>query len=234
MVLPDEPPPLSLPSPPGPRERALDEGVAALGDAELLAVLLGTGLAGRPVALVAAGLLEGTGGLDRLARLGPAAIAEHPGVGPAKALRIVAALELGRRGARRAARSAVPVTSSATVAARLGPELAPLTHEEMWLVCLDGKNQVRATRRVGQGGLHTCAVMPRDVLRAALYEAATAMVLCHNHPSDDPLPSAEDLLMTRRLAEAGATVGVPLVDHVIVTPSGKYSSMLDLGVLAPA
>jgi DNA repair protein RadC len=76
--------------------------------------------------------------------------------------------------------------------------------------------------------------MPRDVLRAALYEAATAMVLCHNHPSDDALPSPEDLLMTRRLAEAGAMVGVPLVDHVIVTPSGKYSSMLDLGVLAPA
>jgi DNA repair protein RadC len=102
----------------------------------------------------------------------------------------------------------------------------------MWIVCLDGKNQVRATRRVAQGGLHTCAVMPRDVLRAALYEAATAMVLVHNHPSDDPLPSAEDLAMTRRLAEAGAMVGIPLVDHVIVTPSGKYSSMLDLGVLA--
>ena len=73
--------------------------------------------------------------------------------------------------------------------------------------------------------------MPRDVLRAALYEAATAMVLVHNHPSDDPLPSAEDLAMTRRIAEAGAMVGVPLVDHVIVAPSGKYSSMLDLGVL---
>jgi DNA repair protein RadC len=231
MVSPEEtPPPRPLE---GPRERALEEGVASLGDADLLAILLGTGLAGRPVSLVAAGLLDGAGGLAGLVRLGPAAIAEHPGVGPAKALRIAASLELGRRGARRLARVTAPITSSATVAARMSPDLGLLTHEEMWLICLDGKNQVRATRRVAQGGLHSCAVMPRDVLRAALYEAASAMVLVHNHPSDDPLPSAEDLAMTRRLAEAGATIGVPLVDHVIVVPSGKYSSMLDLGVLTP-
>ena len=232
MVLPEETSP--EPRTEGPRERALDEGVASLGDADLLAVLLGPGLAGRPVSLVAVGLLEGAGGLSNLARLGPAAIAEHPGVGPAKALRVAASLELGRRSARRAARVTAPVTSSATVAARMAPDLGPLTHEEMWLVCLDGRNQVRATRRVAQGGLHSCTVMPRDVLRAALYEAATAMVLVHNHPSDDPAPSPEDLVMTRRVAEAGAVIGLPLVDHVILAPSGKYSSMLDLGVLGPA
>jgi DNA repair protein RadC len=230
MDLPEAPPA----SAPGPRERALDEGVAALGDADLLAVLLGTGLAGRSVALVAAGLLERAGGLENLARLGPAAIAEHPGVGLAKALRIAASLELGRRCARRAARCGAALTSSAAVAARMTPELAALAHEEMWVVCLDGKNQVRAARRVAQGGLHSCTVMPRDILRAALYEAATAMVLVHNHPGDDPLPSVEDLAMTRRIADAGSTIGVPLVDHVILTPSGKYSSMLDLGALEPA
>jgi DNA repair protein RadC len=207
--------------------------VASLGDADLIAVLLGTGLAGRPVGLVAAGLLEGAGGLDRLAQLGPAAIAEHPGVGPAKALRIAASLELGRRSVRRASRTSAPLTSSAAVAARMGPHLAALDHEEMWVVCLDGKNQVRAARRVAQGGLHSCTVMPRDILRSALYEAATAIVLCHNHPSGDPLPSAEDLAMTRRIADGGAMVGVPLVDHVIVVPSGRYSSMLDLGVISP-
>jgi DNA repair protein RadC len=219
--------------PAGPRERALAEGVASLGDADLLAILLGTGLTGRPVALVAAGLLEAAGGLENLARLGPAAIAEHPGVGPAKAVRISASVELGRRCARRAARSGVALTSSAAVAARMAPELQSLTHEEMWVVCLDGRNQVRAARRVAQGGLHSCTVMPRDVLRAALYEAATAMVLVHNHPGDDPLPSVEDLAMTRRIADAGAMIGVPLVDHVILAPSGRYSSMLDLGALSP-
>jgi DNA repair protein RadC len=216
----------------GPRERALQEGIASLGDAELLAVLLGTGLTGRPVGLVAAGLLEHVGGLEELARLGPAAIAEHAGVGNAKALRIAAALELGARVARRGARDGTDVfASSSAVAARMGPELRTLVHEEMWVLCLDGRNHLRAARRVAQGGLHGCAVMPRDVLRIGLYEAASAIVLVHNHPSDDPLPSIEDMSMTRRIVEAAETVGVPLVDHVIVTPSGKYSSMLDLGVI---
>jgi DNA repair protein RadC len=227
----DAPLPPPVPSPVGPRERALDEGVASLGDADLLAVLLGTGLAGRPVALVAAGLLEGAGGLEGLARLGPAAIAEHPGVGIAKALRIACALELGHRSARRAAREGGSLTSSAAVAARMGPELAGLLHEEMWLICLDARNNVRAARRIAQGGLTSCAVKPADVLRAALYEAAVTMVLVHNHPGNDPTPSGEDLDLTRKVAAMGDLIGLPLMDHVIVTPSGRYSSMLDIGVI---
>ena len=102
----------------------------------------------------------------------------------------------------------------------------------MWLVSLDGRNYVRGMRRVAQGGLHTCSVLPRDILRAALYEAATAMVLVHNHPSGDPTPSAEDVALTRNLCDAGALTGLPLVDHVVVAPSGKYMSLLDLGVIA--
>jgi DNA repair protein RadC len=232
MFLSETSPPSPSPPARGPRERALEDGIASLGDAELLAVLLGTGLAGRPVGVVAAGLLERSGGLEQLTRLGPAAIAEQAGVGPAKALRVAAALELGARAARRSTRAGAPLlASSAAVAARMGPELGALVHEEMWVICLDGKNHLRAARRVAQGGLHSCALLPRDVLRVAVYEAASAVVLVHNHPSDDPLPSAEDLELTRRMADAAALVGAPLVDHVIVTPSGKYSSMLDLGVL---
>jgi DNA repair protein RadC len=156
-------------------------------------------------------------------------------VGTAKALRIVAALELGARASRRTAREGTPVfASSSAVAARMGPELRALVHEEMWVLCLDGRNHLRAARRVAQGGLHSCAVMPRDVLRVGLYEAASAIVLVHNHPSDDPLPSTEDVSMTRRIVEAASMIGMPLVDHVIVAPSGKYSSMLDLGVLIGA
>jgi DNA repair protein RadC len=216
----------------GPRERAIDDGIASLGDADLVAVLLGTGLAGRPVTLVAAGMLERYGGIEGLARSAPAAIAEHPGVGMAKALRLAAALELGRRGARRGARTAGPLVNSAAVAACMGPRLVELDHEEMWLVSLDGRNYVRGTRRVAQGGLHSCSILPRDILRAALYEAATAMVLVHNHPSGDPTPSPEDIVLTRRLCDAGALTGLPLVDHVVVAPSGKYMSLLDLGVIA--
>jgi DNA repair protein RadC len=219
----------SEPTPSGPRERALTEGVAVLGDAELLAILLGTGLAGRPVTVVSAALLDRAGGLANLARLAPAAIAEHPGVGTIKALRLAAALELGARAARPALR--VRLCNSAEVAAAMAPRLAALPHEEMWLCCLDGRNRLRGARRVAQGGLHGAAVQPRDVLRAAVVEAASAMILVHNHPGGDPTPSAEDVALTRRLAEAGEVVGVPLVDHVIVEPGGRYTSLLDLGVL---
>lgn len=217
-------------SPTVPRKRALVEGITSLGDADLLAILLGTGLAGRPVTLVAAGLLERFGGLVGLTRLGPSALAAHPGVGLIKALRVGAALELGARASSRP-QSGAAVSNSSEVAAYMGPLLASIMHEEMWVLCLDGRNQVRGRRRVAQGGLHNLSVASRDVLRAAIYEGASAMLLVHNHPSGDPAPSPEDIVMTRTIAEAARVVGIPLVDHVILTPAGKYSSMLDLGVV---
>lgn len=210
----------------------MEEGAASLGDAELLAIVLGTGLAGRPVGLVAAGLLEAAGGLVVLGRKGPLAIAGHPGVGLAKALRVVASIELGRRAILQGVmqHAEPPLMSSEAVARRMA-DVASLVSEEMWLLCLDGRNRLRARRRVAQGGLHACAVAARDILRVALCEAASAIVLVHNHPSDDPRPSTEDLAFTQRLASAADAVGVALVDHVIVTPSGRHSSMLDLGLL---
>lgn len=228
---PVEAPPTPLPV--GPRERALEEGVAVLGDADLLAVLLGTGLAGRPVGLVAAALLEEVGGLEGLSRVGPAVIAGQPGVGAAKALRISAAVELGARSARRV-RPLATVTNSAQVAAFMAPRLGKLPHEELWVLCLDARNKVRSLRRVAMGGVHGLAIRPCDVLRAGVYEAAVAMLLVHNHPSGDPTPSSEDFDLTRKIVAAGRLVGIPLLDHVIVTASGTYVSLLDLGVIEPA
>ena len=217
----------------GPRERAIEEGVASLGDAELLAVLLGTGLAGRPVSLVAAGLLDRFAGLEGLARLGASALADHPGLGKVKAARIAAAIEIGRRTARRTARTREPLRSSAAVVGHIGPTLRALEHEEMWLLSLDGRSNLRSARRVAQGGLHGCSVTPRDILRTALSDAASAIVIAHNHPSGDPTPSMEDVQMTRVLVDACNVTGVPLIDHVIVAPDGRYSSMLDLGIIEP-
>jgi DNA repair protein RadC len=214
----------------GPRERALVDGIASLGDADLLAVLLGTGLAGRPVSVVAAAILDRFGGVAGLSRIGPTVLSEHPGVGVCKALRVAAALEIGARAARPP--SMLPrVANSAEVAALMRPRLGALLHEELWVICLDGRNRTRSQRRVAQGGLHGITLLPCDVLRVALYEAASAFLLVHNHPSGDPSPSPEDMAMTRRVAEAGRAVGIPLVDHVIVCPSGEHRSMLDLGVL---
>src|SRR5262249_48282426 len=104
-------------------------------------------------------------------------------------------------------------------------------HEQMWIFGLDGRNGLRTVRRVAEGGLHGCSVSARDILRAALTDAASAIVLVHNHPSGDPAPSSEDIAMTRAVELAAAAVGVPLVDHVIVTSDGRHASLLDLGLM---
>lgn len=206
-------------------------GFDALSEAELIALLLSTGASGHPVTLVAPALLERAGGLAALVRAPPLGIAAHPGVGVAKALRLGAAAEIGRRLAMGNARPRLPLQGSHDVARYFEASLAHLNHEEMWLASLDGRNRLRATRRVAEGGLHGCAVTARDVLRVALAAGASSFVLIHNHPSDDPTPSPEDVTMTRLLVAAATTVGVPLVDHVIVSPSQGYRSLLDLGVI---
>jgi DNA repair protein RadC len=215
----------------GPRERALDEGIATLTDAELLAVMLGTGLSGCPVTALAVGLLERFGGLEGLSRLGPTAISEHPGVGLVKALRVSAGFELGRRSLVRSVRPRPEMCTSTAVATWFTSRLGWKDHEEMWVLALDGRNGMRGARRVAQGALHGLTLAPRDLLRAALQDAATAIILVHNHPSGDPMPSPEDKDTTARVWAAGQAVGVPLVDHVIVSSTGRYTSMLDLQMM---
>jgi DNA repair protein RadC len=214
-----------------PRERGLTEGFDTLADFELLAVLLGTGEKGRPVQRVAADLLEQWGGLLGLSRSGPHAMAETQGVGLAKAARIAAGFELGRRVLMRSGSAPrLNLASSAEVARWARVRLSNLDHEQLWMLALDGRNGLRAARRVAEGGLHGCAVDPRDILRAALREAASAFVLVHNHPSGDPAPSDEDIGLTQMVARAAAVLGTPLVDHVIVG-GGGHASLFDLGLL---
>ncbi|MDI1443856.1 DNA repair protein RadC [Polyangium sp. 6x1] len=217
--------------PRGPRERALEEGILMLSDADLLAIVLGTGLVGCSVFRLANELLERVGGLEGLGRLGPSAIAEIPGVGTAKALRLLAGLEIGRRSLMRSIRPRPGVCNSAAVAAWFTTRLSWREYEELWVLSLDGRNGLRSARRVAQGGVHGLGVTPRDVLRVALQDTAAAMILVHNHPSGDPTPSDADVAMTRKVAEASRVVGVPLLDHVIVSSTGEYCSLLDLGIL---
>jgi DNA repair protein RadC len=204
------------------------EGVATLGDEDLIALLVADGT--RRARLVAASAVEAHGGIEGMARASPHRLASVRGVGATKAARIAAAFELGRRTAVRA--TTPRLCTSGAVAAWFSVRLGSLAHEEMWVVALDGQNGLRATRRVSIGGLHGCAVAARDVVRQALLLAGSSFVLVHNHPSGDPAPSAEDAVMTRAVAAAAQIVGVPLVDHVIVTPTAKYASFLELGLLA--
>jgi DNA repair protein RadC len=206
------------------------EGVAVLGDGDLISILLGTGAASMPVTVLAERLLAASGGLVGIARLGPLALAEHPGLGPAKALRLSAAIELGRRAAHRQMDRRTKLAKSSDVAAEMSGRIAGLEHEEMWVLSLDGQNGARGARRVAQGGLHGCSVAARDILRAGLSDAASGIVLVHNHPSGDPTPSSEDIAMTRSVAEACEIVGMPLLDHVVIA-GRRHASMLDLGIL---
>ncbi len=218
----------------GPRERAAEVGVESLGDAELVAIVLGTGCAGHPVATLAATLLEEHGGVAGLARAGMGGLAQSTGLGPAKGARLAAAVELGRRAVFAASLDASPkLPDRAAVEAWARARLATLDHEELWLLALDGRHGLRAARRVASGGIHGLHVSVRDVLRIALREAASAFVLVHNHPSGDPAPSDEDVSFTRSVADAAALVGTPMLDHVVIARR-RSSSMLDLGILGPS
>jgi DNA repair protein RadC len=218
----------------GPRERAAEAGVECLGDAELLALVLGTGCAGVPVGVLAATLLEEHGGVGGLVRSGIGELAVAPGMGAAKATRVAAAIELGRRVTFAASLDASPkLPNREAVETWARPRLATLDHEELWVLALDGRHGLRAARRVASGGIHGLHVTARDPLRIALREAASAFVLVHNHPSGDPTPSDEDVAFTRAVAEGAAAIGTPLVDHVVVARR-RSISMLDGGLLPGA
>lgn len=209
---------------PDSRERALRHGVEALSDNDLLAVVLGTGTSGQSVGLLAATLLDAEGGLAGLARSTPHGLVARRGVGPVKATRLAAAFELGRRlQIVEQGTLATPLRSHDEVVAWARPRLAALQHEEVWLLVLDGRNALKSSRRIAQGGLHACALTTRDVLAPALRDGGSAIVLVHNHPSGDPSPSAEDVAMTRAIAAACDLIGIPLVDHVVVARDGACS-----------
>lgn len=195
-----------------------------MGDAELLALLIGTGSAGRSAERVALALLEASGGLEGVGRLGPHSFATELGVGPAKAARLAAALELGRRVVIRTLAERRQILDSFEAAAAWArPRLATLDHEEVWLLCLDGRSGLKASVRVAQGGLHGCALTARDVLAPAVKNGAAAILLVHNHPSGDPQPSPDDVEMTKHIARCAELIGIPLLDHLVVARAGARS-----------
>jgi DNA repair protein RadC len=212
----------------GPREKLAARGAESLSDGELVAVLLGTGTRAEPVPALAEKLLLRAGGLHGLARAGARELASLAGVGASKAARICAALELGRRATSMPLPAGVRLTSSHEVFQVFGPQLAQLSHEELWAVALDARQRVLTRVLLSRGGVSGCALQPADVFRPLVREAASAVILVHNHPSGVCEPSAEDLGFTERLARVGELLGIFLLDHVIVSREG-YFSCLDTG-----
>jgi len=216
----------------GPRERLRSVGQQRLCDAELLAILLGTGTASEPVSVLATRLLHDAGGLEGLARLGPGGLEGLSGLGPSKSSRIVAAIELGRRVVARPLERRARIVSSRDVDAAFRPRLADLDHERFLAIALDAKSRPIRELEIARGGLSACAVAPSDVFRALVREAAASVILLHNHPSGEPSPSAEDVALTERLARAGELIGIRVLDHIVIGREG-YFSFLDAGLIAP-
>lgn len=214
----------------GPRERMRAVGIDMLSDAELLALLLGVGARDEPVGALASRILREIGGIAALSRIGAGALETMANIGPTKAARIVAAVELGRRIAARPLARNARIGSSRDVDAALRPRLADADTEHFIAIALDAKNRPTFEVEVARGGLSQCPVAPADVFRALIREAAAAVVFVHNHPSGEPSPSADDVALTDRLRRAGDLLGVQVVDHVIIGREG-YFSFLDAGLL---
>jgi DNA repair protein RadC len=214
------------------RRRVRQLGVGNLSDAELLALVIGSGTNRTSAQALATELLEKVGGLDCLFQ--PEALPsdlEH--FGESKRTRLQAIAELARRVAVEQRLKELHHFSTPEQVGMWGIEqLGQLVHEELWLIALDSKQAIRSIRRAAQGGQSGCATTSRDLLRLALHLGAAAFVLVHNHPSGDPSPSYEDAQMTVSLARAASLIELPLLDHVIVG-NQSYSSLYELGLFDP-
>jgi DNA repair protein RadC len=224
-----------------PRERLRSLGPRALSPRELLALLIETGTPGGPgkprrSALDLAGDLlqhfsagSGRESLRRIMNASVAEICRVPGIGPAKAAKILAGLDLGRRAAEEERPERDRVGSPRDVYERMRLVLRDLPHEEFHVLLLNTQNQMVRDLLVTRGTLDASLVHPREVFRAAIAEAAAAVILVHNHPSGDPTPSAEDRAVTHDLRAAGETVGIEVLDHVIIG-EGRYVSFVEAGI----
>lgn len=206
-----------------PRERIITYGSDRASTVELIAVLLGTGTRRRPVLQAAQYLLHTVGGLVRLADTAPRELMRIEGIGMARATRIAAAFQLGRRALEETGPPTDATWSPARVYHRLGPRLRTL-HQEVFVVLgLNAREVIIAESEVARGSLTFVDVHPREVFRPLIQQAAAAAVVAHNHPSGDPNPSPEDISLTHRLRAVGEIIGIPVLDHIIIGREGFVS-----------
>jgi DNA repair protein RadC len=222
-MLPSMPALLALAPPDRPRERLLSRGPASLSDAELLAILLGSGRQGQNVVEIAQDLLARAGDLRGLSESAEAELCALPGVGPARAAVIQAAVEIGRRVTGSRPERGRSLGNAADVWTHYRARLGASPVEEFWMVALDVRHRVLFESCVARGSLTGVEVHPRDVFRLLIRSAAASVIFCHNHPSGDPSPSRQDLELTARLRQVGELCGIAVLDHVIVASDGFVS-----------
>lgn len=199
-----------------PREKLERSGASALGDNELVAVLLGHGTPGTPALGVANRVLASCGGIHGLTRVSRDELARVPGVGVALASRVQAAVELGRRTLVQLPSARPRLRNARDAALFLLPQYGAFGVERFGVLLLDTRHRLIRARLLSVGSLDASVVHPREVFREAVVAGASALVAFHNHPSGDPTPSEDDIVLTRRLVAAGALMGIDVVDHIVL------------------
>ena len=211
-----------LPKEERPRERLVKFGEQALSAQELLQLILGRGISGESVTVTAQKLLSQFGSLQKLAEASIKELSAIKGIGPAKAAQIKAVFEIGRRiSTQTPSYKSKELTDPKKVYHLIKSKLKDYTREHFYIIALNSRNW--SVAEVSIGSLNASVVHPREVFTEAIRNKAASVVFAHNHPSGDPEPSADDLVITKRLVEAGKIMGVEVVDHIIVTAGGFYS-----------
>jgi DNA repair protein RadC len=213
-----------------PREKLMLKGKAALSDAELIAILIGSGSRNESAVELSKRILNSVAGnLNALGKMSLAQLTQFKGIGEAKAISIIAALELGRRRRAEDAVELIKVTSSKLVFEIMQPIIGELPHEEFWILYLNNSNKIISKRQLSIGGITGTVVDVRLVFKNALELGAVSIILCHNHPSGTIVPSEADKNITRKLKNAGDSLEVKVLDHLIVTEN-NYFSFVDEGI----
>ncbi|HEX4638663.1 MAG TPA: DNA repair protein RadC [Chthoniobacterales bacterium] len=217
-----------------PREKLAARGASALSDAELIAILLRTGVTGTNVVDLAREILQKFGSLNELSRCGIDELKKMRGIGRDKALHLVAAFQLGQRLAHETL-SKQKIDSPELVNELLGRDMRMLRKEQMRVVLLDTRYHLIRTEEISRGSVNESIAHPRDIFRPAVIASAYAVIVVHNHPSGDPSPSQADHNLTRRLAEAAELMQIKLLDHIIIGAQSEntpgYFSFKEAGVL---
>ncbi|WP_149304057.1 RadC family protein [Pareuzebyella sediminis] len=214
-----------------PREKLAQKGRSALSDAELIAILIGSGSKEESAVELAKRILASVdNNLNSLGRLTIKQLMQFKGIGEAKAITIAAALEMGRRRRGEDVQKTTKISCSKDVFDLLHPSIGELTHEEFWIIYLNNANKVLNSVQLSKGGLRGTLVDVRIVMRKALELGAVGLVLAHNHPSGTLKPSQADKEVTRKLKEAGLSLDIKVLDHLIITQK-EYFSFADKGIL---
>lgn len=217
-----------------PREKLLKKGEKALSDAELVAILIASGNVNESAVEVARRILHTVdNNLVKLSRMSVGQLMKFKGIGEAKAINIVAAMELGRRRRFAETREQTQISSSKSAFEQFYHLFADLQYEQFWVLLLDQGHHIIKLVQIGEGGISGTAADPKKIFCYALENSASALIMCHNHPSGNIVPSNEDILLTKKIVSGGKLLDIQVLDHIIIG-GDRYLSFVDENIMPEA